>query len=560
MAYDADGWGAPDEDGRMPSERRRPHHAPHRPPSLAALAEREQALEAWDLAQGDRALSLEERKRRDRRAHDIAEDRRAREAQQAQLKSSERDRQLMNALDQRGREDKRREREAEENRRKDAQRQQAQDQHHKEEEQALMAWAWMIIDNAGEDLTHSQAEATRHGMTPVLAKAITDAEEIRQQRAAQRRRNEQAALEREREEEEAKQQLEKEALEALNYMFERGHFSGEDELDVAEMLRTESVRSRPLSFAKDTIEHYKVIRKAVGILQKNRDAGRYSEEELAGASVLLTPADHRMVLTYELALKIVRSQEQMEKQMKTHATLVEYSYDLPRIERATRHKKLFGAPPRPQPAAPKSHGQAPAASLPVEAKAKPNAPPVCKKRSIADAVRAKAAQLRGRFPEATSAQRVMAESQRAVALNKSGREATTLMQEAAQHDGEARFLMGLWHKLGDNGLTPDVAQAIQWYEVGALLNEDPRCQYNLAVIYREDPEFKDVHLYLHWLQMAANDEGGHKPSKTAQFRLGEAYEDGLEGGLAQDVGLARLWYGKSATLGNQDAILALKRL
>jgi TPR repeat protein len=508
-------------------------------------------------------LQREEREREDARASDVAAHNRKERARKDKARSDERDRRTMLELDARDRKEK------------DARRQRGA----KEEE--IMAHAWSIIDSKEKrDLTRSEKDVLRsRDMTGALAKSIIRTEEDWKKRETARRQEEkerarkEAQRKREREEQRREdRELRDTALASLQARFDGGHFSGQRERDVAEMLRTETIR---LDLAGRIISEQKTINHAIRILRANREGGRYSEEELKGVRALLTPTDHRMVLTCALAEKIVRSQKRAEKWAISQEAIDQYA-DEADIEKRKRHQNLFGAPPvkpkekdvaRPSGVVndpmPKPTAQAAVGGRKPKEAPKKAARTSSKPERTPEEIRAlqQTASLRERFPTPTSAHRVEGSlfHDKALAETEDPR-ALEWMTTAAQWNATARYNLGYWYANGKEGVVEkDLDQAIEWYEVGGLLDDNLKSQYNLALLYRENPDYKDDRKYIYWLQRAAADADGRTPSKTAQFRLGEVYEQGLDV-IPACMKEALKWYKKSAVRGNEDAADAVRRL
>jgi eukaryotic-like serine/threonine-protein kinase len=132
--------------------------------------------------------------------------------------------------------------------------------------------------------------------------------------------------------------------------------------------------------------------------------------------------------------------------------------------------------------------------------------------------------------------------------------AVQLFRSAADHGyADAQNLMGTLYARGDDGLTQDDKQALDWFQKAAAQG-NAKAEKNLGDMYffghGVDKDYKQA---MDWYNKAADQK-----LADAQFRLGFMYEKGL--GVDQNNQLAIDQYTKAVRNGSVDAQRALDRL
>ena len=164
------------------------------------------------------------------------------------------------------------------------------------------------------------------------------------------------------------------------------------------------------------------------------------------------------------------------------------------------------------------------------------------------------------------------------------------LEQAANQEHPGAMNLLAWIYREGLGVEKDLDYAVIWHSYAAQAGY-PRAMTNLAYLYSiGEGVTKDLETSAQWYMKAAdlnsasaiyavaaytlNGIGGISKNeaegvrllmesaklghKRAMYVIGKRYEDG--DGLRMDLDQARYWYGESAKLGEEDAILALERL
>ncbi|MCB1919850.1 MAG: sel1 repeat family protein [Candidatus Competibacteraceae bacterium] len=116
---------------------------------------------------------------------------------------------------------------------------------------------------------------------------------------------------------------------------------------------------------------------------------------------------------------------------------------------------------------------------------------------------------------------------------------------ADQGNALAQFNLGMMYEQNDDALS--LQEAVSWYRKASEQDYAP-AQVNLAVMYVEGRGVpQDMLEALKWYQKAAAQD--YAP---AQFNLGVMYFQGQEG-IPKDLGMAYVWFYRSADQGDEDA-------
>ncbi len=134
-----------------------------------------------------------------------------------------------------------------------------------------------------------------------------------------------------------------------------------------------------------------------------------------------------------------------------------------------------------------------------------------------------------------------------------------LLEESAEQGyAPAQFKLGYYYQTGQSSydcLRQEPKKAYYWYEKAGEQNY-PEAQYELAMLSNPETGFEsfaDRSKYVLWMKKAADSN-----FPKALSWLGRMYEKGDS--VQQDVSMARSLYQKGASMGDDMAIKALKRL